>query len=133
MKSYDIIIVGAGPAGMSAAISASEDKNVRILLLEGADRVGKKILVTGNGRCNLTNVRQDLSCYRSDMPEKVKEVLDRFGPEETAAFFRQLGILTRNIRGYIYPYNEQASSVRDAFEIYLKACDNIRIRTGCRV
>ena len=132
MRSYDIIIVGAGPAGMSAAIAASRE-DLEILLLEGSDKIGRKILVTGNGKCNLTNVYQDISCYRSDTPDKVQKVLDSFGPAKTAGFFRDLGIMTRDRNGYIYPYNEQASTVRTAFESYIRGKDNITVMTGCHV
>ena len=132
MKSYDLIIVGAGPAGMSAAIAASEE-DIKILLLDGSDKIGKKILVTGNGKCNLTNSYQDIACYRTETPDKVLGVLNLFGPSKTAGFFRDLGILTRDKNGYIYPYNEQASTVRDAFESFIRGNKNITVRTGCHV
>ena len=132
MESYDMIIVGAGPAGMSAAAAASRS-GCRILLLEQAGQVGKKILVTGNGRCNLTNRVQEIGCYRSEEPEKVQEILDQFTLEDTFAFFRRLGILTRDKNGYIYPYNEQASAVREAFALMLEQNRNITVRTDCRV
>ena len=132
MKSYDIIIVGAGPAGMSAAIAASRE-DVEVLLLEGSDQIGKKILVTGNGRCNLTNAYQDVSCYRTETPDKARRILDQFGPGQTAGFFRDLGILTRDKNGYIYPYNEQASTVRAAFEACIRGKDNVTVVTGCHV
>ena len=132
MKSYDMIIVGAGPAGMSAAIAASNE-DIEILLLEGSDKIGRKILVTGNGKCNLTNRCQDIACYRTETPDKVLGVLGLFGPSETAGFFRDLGILTRDKNGYIYPYNEQASTVRDAFESLIREKKNITVRTGCHV
>ncbi len=132
MKSYDLIIVGAGPAGMSAAIAASRE-NIEILLLEGSDKIGRKILVTGNGKCNLTNSYQDIACYRTETPDMVLRLLDRFGPSQTAGFFRDLGILTRDKNGYIYPYNEQASTVRDAFESCIGEKKNITVRTGCHV
>lgn len=128
MKVYDLIIVGAGPAGMTAAIAASEQGG-DILLLDGASQVGKKILVTGNGRCNLTNQLQEEHCYRSDDPEQAQAILRQFNDEDTHAFFRSLGIVTRNKNGYIYPYNEQASAVRDAFESKLRSRKNITVRT----
>lgn len=132
MKQYDIIIIGAGPAGMSAAYAAAKE-NLRILLLEKADKIGKKILVTGNGRCNLTNEVQKADCYRSDYGERVQTVLSSFSYEDTQDFFRHLGILTRNKNGYIYPYNEQAASVREAFEVKLSREEKITIQTGCQV
>jgi len=132
MESYDMIIVGAGPAGMSAAAAASRS-GLRILVLEQAGKVGKKILVTGNGRCNLTNQVQDIGCYRTEEPDKVREILRQFTLEDTFDFFRKLGILTRNKNGYIYPYNEQASAVREAFALMLKKNKNITVKTDCHV
>ncbi len=126
MKQYDIIIVGAGPAGLSAAIAASKS-DVRILLIDRGEKVGKKILVTGNGKCNLTNEVQEEACYRSDNPEKIPAVFRGFSCQDTYDFFRELGIITRSKNGYIYPYNEQAASVRDAFELLIHERKNIDI------
>ena len=63
-----IAIIGGGASGMMAAIFAAR-KGAKVLLLEQNDRLGKKILVTGNGRCNYTNTYQDTSCYRSEQPD----------------------------------------------------------------
>ncbi len=132
MDHFDIIIIGAGPAGMSAALAASRFGR-KILLLDKSDQLGRKILVTGNGKCNLTNEYQDISCYRTEDPRRAGDILSRFGYEETLAFFEELGILTRKKNGYLYPYNEQAASVREAFALRLYREEGITVKTSCRV
>jgi predicted flavoprotein YhiN len=76
-----IAIIGGGASGMMAAIFAAR-KGAKVLLLEQNDRLGKKILVTGNGRCNYTNTYQDASCYRSEQPDFITRVLDQFPAEK---------------------------------------------------
>ena len=88
----------------------------KVLLLDRQNQMGRKILVTGNGKCNLTNFAQKLKYYRSDCPEKVQNVLSVFGQKEAMKLFQSLGIYTKDKNGYVYPYSEQAASVREAFE-----------------
>ena len=71
---WDTIIVGAGAAGMTAALACGKEKQ-KVLLLDRQNQMGRKILVTGNGKCNLTNFAQKPKYYRSDCPEKVQKVL----------------------------------------------------------
>ena len=104
-----IAIIGGGASGMMAAIFAAR-KGAKVLLLEQNDRLGKKILVTGNGRCNYTNTYQDTSCYRSEQPDFITRVLDQFPVEKVIAFFRELGIYPKDRNGYLYPYSDQASA-----------------------
>lgn len=84
-----IAIIGGGASGMMAAIFAAR-KGAKVLLLEQNDRLGKKILVTGNGRCNYTNTYQDASCYRSEQPDFITRVLDQFPVEKVIAFSENL-------------------------------------------
>lgn len=100
MRSYDTIIVGAGPSGMTAALWCARGGQ-RVLLMDRCERIGKKILVTGNGRCNLTNRRQEPECYRGEDPEKIAGVLSAFDLADTMEFFHRLGILTRDKDGYV--------------------------------
>ncbi len=135
MKS--LMIIGGGASGMTAAISAAQEAERRgispeITILEQKDSVGRKILATGNGSCNLSNEKMDLSCYHSDTPEEVKAVIDRFGVRETLDFFRDLGIVTRSRDGYLYPRSGQASAVRDALLLRLSMLP-VRMQTGVRV
>lgn len=120
-KDADIIIIGAGASGMAAAVAALRtDSAVKVLLLERADRPGKKILVTGNGRCNLSNTEMDISsCYNGEAMH-YKSVLRDFGDD--IGFFRSLGLLTRtDEEGRVYPMSGQASSVLDALRFALSA------------
>ena len=110
-----IAIIGGGASGMMAAIFAAR-KGAKVLLLEQNDRLGKKILVTGNGRCNYTNTYQDASCYRSEQPDFITRVLDQFPVEKVIAFFRELGIYPKDRNGYLYPFSDQASAIRDVLE-----------------
>lgn len=123
-----IAIIGGGASGMMAAIFAAR-KGAKVLLLEQNDRLGKKILVTGNGRCNYTNTYQDTSCYRSEQPNFITQVLDQFPAEKVIAFFRELGIYPKDRNGYLYPYSDQASAIRDVLEqeVYRLGVD---VRTG---
>ena len=84
-----IAIIGGGASGMMAAIFAAR-KGAKVLRLEQNDRLGKKILVTGNGRCNYTNTYQDASCYRSEQPDFITRVLNQFPAEKVIAFSENL-------------------------------------------
>lgn len=122
---YDIIVIGGGASGMCTAIKAKKENN-RILIIEHGPKLGKKILSTGNGKCNLTNMSCRVSLF-NDNPEKIypyfsegdkafaENVIDRFDCDDTVRFFRELGILTENKNGYVYPRSEQASTVLDVF------------------
>ena len=110
-----VVIIGGGAAGMAAAIAAA-DAGSAVVLLEGGKQPGKKLLSTGNGRCNLTNMVQNPSCYRTSegsMEENraVWQVIRRFGCEETKQFFGGLGLYFKNRDGYLYPRSSQAQTV----------------------
>ena len=124
---YDTIIIGAGPAGMTASITAAL-KGVKVCLLEHRDRVGKKILSTGNGKCNLTNINTDRSCFHSSSSKDYFRIIESFGPEDIIEFFKSMGMLTINKNGYIYPRCEQASVVLDTLRSELDRL-NIPIHT----
>lgn len=121
---WDTIIVGAGVAGMAAALACGKE-NQKILLLDRQSQMGRKILVTGNGKCNLTNFAQKAEYYRSDYPEKVQKVLSVFGLKDAMELFKSLGIYTKDKNGYVYPYSEQAASVRECFETEILSNPNI--------
>lgn len=125
-----ILIVGGGAAGIAAAISAADAApDARILLLERLDRVGKKLLSTGNGRCNLTNLHADASHYHSSTPREAAEMLRGMEPAETLRFFEALGLRwTLEDEGRIYPYCMQASMVLD---VLLAALEERGIQVVC--
>lgn len=126
-------IIGGGASGMMAAITAARSPGqVRILIFEHKDKIGKKILSTGNGRCNLTNELMCPECFRSEDMEAVKTVLDQFGYEQTILFFETLGLVTKSKKGYIYPRCEQAASVLALLMLELQSL-GVEIHTDVHV
>lgn len=107
-----VYVIGAGPAGMMAAITAAS-AGANVTLLEHNDRVGKKILSTGNGRCNYSNVIQGPEYYRSDNPKFPWTVIQKYSADTLLSYFEELGIMPKNKNGGIYPFSEQASAVLD--------------------
>lgn len=128
-----IIIIGGGASGMMAAITAAQhNKKAKVILIEHGDRLGKKILVTGNGKCNLTNRNMDISCYRSDNLSFVEDALALFGTANTEQFFENIGLLLKEKNGYVYPYSEQAATVSDVLRAELVRC-KIDIQLNTRI
>ncbi len=116
-----IAIIGGGASGITAAITVKrENPNASVMIFEHKDLPGKKLLSTGNGRCNLTNEYMDISCFRSDAPEKIQHILQTFSVKDTLEFFHGLGILTKSRNGYIYPRSDQASAVLDVLRMEIK-------------
>lgn len=126
-------IIGAGASGMAAALAAAENPEVEVLVLERQSRVGRKLLATGNGRCNLTNLHALEGGYHGESPDFSKEALTRFSPEETLAWFRSLGLYTvAEPSGRVYPYSDQANSVVDVLRLAMDK-PNITLVTGFTV
>ena len=115
-----IAIVGGGASGMMAAISAAEH-GAEVWIYESKDRLGKKILATGNGKCNFTNLVQEDSCYRGKDSSFSKCIREAFTVEQTLEFFKKIGIEPKVKNGYVYPNSEQAASVADALVMELRA------------
>jgi len=108
-----VVVVGGGAAGMMAAISAARH-GAEVTILEKNPRVGKKILATGNGRCNFTNINADVGCYSGENPEFVRKALSAFSVSDTISFFEKLGIQHKvEERGKVFPMSDQASSILD--------------------
>lgn len=120
MAKMTLAIIGGGAAGLCAAIFAArtlekEGTAARVMLLERNPRVGKKLLSTGNGRCNLTNTDLDPSHFHGTQPRPAAAVLEQFGTEQIKDFFAGLGLLfTVTAEGLVYPRSMQAGSVLDA-------------------
>lgn len=115
-----VAIIGAGASGLAAAISAAAG-GASVYLYEQRDTAGKKLLATGNGKCNYLNEDQSLRHFHSQSPALVKEVLAGVSFEELLAFFRQMGILPHSRNGYLYPMSGQAQSVHMALTETAKA------------
>ena len=130
MKS-DVIVIGGGASGMMAAITAAR-RGAKVTILEQNDRLGKKLLSTGNGKCNYTNENQDIAFYHSEQPETVKRVLDQFPLADTLSFFRELGVLPLIKKGGFYPNSEQASAVLDALRFEVDRL-KVRVVTNAKV
>lgn len=118
----DVIIIGGGASGLVAGIVAAR-RGCQVIILERLNRVGKKILVTGNGRCNMTNTALDKIYYHSNSKVDVESVINRFGYEETKAFFNELGIMPLIEGKKVYPLSEQATSIVDVLRMELERLD----------
>jgi predicted Rossmann fold flavoprotein len=108
-----VIVVGGGAAGMIAAISARR-LGANVTILERNQRVGKKILATGNGRCNFTNINTNITYYHGNNPKFAYSALSNFSAEQTLRFFEKLGIAHKvEDLGKVFPMSDQASSILD--------------------
>ena len=123
-----IVIIGGGASGLMAAIAA-KNEDTQVVILEREKRVGKKILATGNGRCNMTNMYAALENYHGTEPGFVKGAIKRFWVTQTLDFFSELGILWKEEKnGKVYPYSDTASSVLDVLR---RKAENERIEVIC--
>ena len=115
-KKCDVIVIGGGASGLMAAITAAEN-GASVTVLDHHPTPGKKLLSTGNGKCNFTNQKQERECYRSDDPAFVMRALKQFGSEDAIAFFQELGVYAKSRNGYYYPRSGQASTIRTGISI----------------
>ncbi len=127
-----VAIIGGGASGLAAAIEllhcTKDPQSVEITILEKLTRVGKKILVTGNGRCNMTNINTDKKAYRGDR-QFAEYALDLFDPDSNISFFNEMGLYTRTEEeGRVYPLSNQASSVLDALRFEV---ERLGVKTIC--
>lgn len=127
-----VAIIGGGASGLCAAIqllhNVNNKESVSVTVLEKLTRVGKKLLVTGNGRCNLTNMNAEKGGFRGDT-DFAKYALESFPPKSNIEFFNSLGLYTRTEEeGRVYPLSNQASSVLDALRF---ECERLGVETVC--
>lgn len=136
---FDIAIVGAGAAGLMAAIAAGRSSpRPRVVLLEGARRMGAKILISGGGRCNVTHESVRPEDFNGSSRAAIAKVLRTFTVEQTVAFFREIGVdLKREETGKLFPATDRAQTVLDALleasssaRVSLEQRRVIRIETG---
>lgn len=128
-----VVIVGGGASGLLASIVIKRalGENVEVLILERLEKIGKKILTTGNGRCNFTN---ELMCdSKFNNPEFVYFLLKRFGYSETVSFFEELGLMSKVLsEGRTYPVTENATSLLDVLRLEIEYL-GVKVRTGFEV
>lgn len=104
-----IAIIGAGPAGLAAAKIIS--KNSQVVVFEKNSDAGKKLLLTGSGRCNIGNTNNDLSKYHSSNNELIEKIINDKNLDKVNNFFKEIGLVLKDKNGYLYPYSEKSSSV----------------------
>ena len=126
-----VTVVGGGASGLVAAIAAAR-QGAEVTIIEHKSCVGKKLLSTGNGRCNLTNLSLTKECYHCSQQGFPMKVLNRFGVEDTLAFFGELGLMTKSRNGYVYPNSEQAAAVLDLLNLELER-RHIRVLLNCEI
>lgn len=127
---YDVIIIGAGASGMMAAATAAS-KGASVALLEHKDDIGKKILATGNGRCNFTNTDMSVNRFHGSKA-LIKNGLSQFDYADTIRYFEKLGVPAYDNAGYIYPNSRQAASVVAAFRMELMRL-HVDVKTGIKI
>ncbi|MDE6851834.1 MAG: aminoacetone oxidase family FAD-binding enzyme, partial [Lachnospiraceae bacterium] len=110
MKSIEVMVIGGGASGMMAAVTAAE-AGAKVILVEKLARLGKKLLATGNGRCNFTNTVQKEEYYHSRTDGFVWQVISAFDEQQVMAWFQRRGVLPMVREGYVYPRSAQAVSV----------------------
>ena len=126
-------IIGAGASGMAAALAAAENQENSVILLERQARVGKKLLATGNGRCNLTNLNATAYQYHGNAPGFAVPVLEKYPVSDTLTWFEGMGLYTvAEDSGRVYPYSDQANSVVDVLRFALEK-ENIELKLGFEV
>lgn len=123
-----IAIIGGGAAGMTAAIQAAS-AGAAVTVYERNDRVGKKLLSTGNGRCNFSNEAMGAAFYHGSGRALADDIFSEFGVEQTKAFFSSLGMRIKARDGYLYPASDQASTVLDLLRYELDR-RHVTVHTG---
>lgn len=131
-----IVILGGGAAGMAAALAAAQAAPagaVRVTVLDRNPRCGKKLLATGNGRCNLSNTGIAPACYFTADPKALAPLLNAVNTAAPLEWFRALGLYTRTDEaGRVYPYSNQAADVLALLEGHMARL-GVEVRTGCTV
>ena len=127
----DVIIIGGGASGLMCAITAKQkNKNISVAIIEKNDRIGKKLLSTGNGRCNLTNKNINPDNYCGSFKKQLNNILDTYNTKYLLDAFKNLGLFTFcDNDGRYYPISKQASSVLDVLRF---ACERLGVEIYCK-
>ena len=133
---YDVIVIGGGPAGMMAAGRAGE-LGAKVLLIEKNNRLGKKLSITGGGRCNVTNAEFNDRLFLEHIP-KAKHFLfspfSQFNAEDTFRFFESRGLLLKiEDRKRAFPVSDKADDVWNVMETYVKQCTSVLVQLNTSV
>ena len=136
MRLVRVAVIGGGASGCMAAITAAQ-AGADVHIFEKNEKPGKKLYATGNGRCNLTNLHMDDSCYHTRTADKngsslIHSAIERYSPADQIRFFADLGVPVYDRDGYVYPRTNQAQTVVRALEKRIAAL-GIRVHTGCPV
>ena len=119
-----VVIIGGGASGLTAAITAARNgKDVTII--EKNNKCGKKLLITGNGKCNFWNQDQNINHYHSSTPDILKNFITKERQNSVLNFFNSLGLVPKIKNGYYYPFSNQASSIQN---ILLQECQKLNIQ-----
>ncbi|MBQ3511712.1 MAG: NAD(P)/FAD-dependent oxidoreductase [Bacilli bacterium] len=121
-----IVIVGGGASGLISAIHAKTSNN-KVTVLERNSSCGKKILATGNGKCNYWNIDQNIKHYHSNNEELLEQIITKEMQDKVINFFNSLGIVPKIKNGYYYPFSNQATTIKNALLNEVKKKD-IEIR-----
>lgn len=131
---YDIAIIGGGAAGLTAAIHAKKQQpQLNIAVFESLDRVGKKLITTGNGRCNITNRYADVSRYHGEGVSLIESVFTDYSVDDAVIFFNEIGVdIVFEDDGRAYPRSYQASSVVDALRFAAEE-NGVEVICNCKI
>ena len=124
-------VTGAGASGIIAAISAAR-AGASVTIYEHKESAANKLLISGNGKCNFTNMRMDRSCFHSSTDDEglIESLLSRFGVGECLKFYESLGVMHRERKGCVYPFTDTSESVKAALLLELQRL-NVSVRYSC--
>lgn len=130
LKNFDVLIIGGGASGLMCALAAkNKNRNIAVAIIEKNDRVGKKLLSTGNGRCNLTNQNISKADYVGSFAEKSDYIFKKYTTEYLLNIFKDLGLVTFcDNEGRYYPMCKQASAVLDVLRF---GCERLDVKIFC--
>lgn len=119
VKKHECVIIGGGAAGMMAAVQLA-GYGIDNCIIEHTGKIGSKILQTGNGKCNFTNLNMSSEMYQNKDNRLVMEVIDKFDVQHTLKFFKSIGVYYTQKDGYVYPHSKTAASLQNALRLAIK-------------